>query len=82
MPARRFLSLTVNARQISVEQGASVAAAILIAGGRRRSVAGHPRAPFCGMGICFECRAEIDGVGCERTCMVLCRDGMRVRTDV
>ena len=29
--------------------------------------------PLCGMGICFECRAAIDGRSYCRTCQVLCR---------
>ena len=33
------------------------------------SVRGEPRGPLCGMGTCFECRTEIDGVRHERACM-------------
>lgn len=44
----------------------------------RTSVTGAPRGPLCGMGICFECRATIDGRVHVRTCMTLCRDGMEV----
>ena len=35
----------------------------------------------CGMGICFECRAEIDGKPHQRTCQMLCSAGMQVRTN-
>jgi sarcosine oxidase subunit alpha len=47
----------------------------------RRSRGGSPRAPLCGMGICFECRVEIDGATHQRACMILAREQMRVRTD-
>jgi sarcosine oxidase subunit alpha len=47
----------------------------------RRSRGGSPRAPLCGMGICFECRVEIDGAMHQRACMILAREQMRVRTD-
>ena len=63
--------------------GATVAAAILNtgSGGMRRSVSGGWRGPLCGMGICYECRVTIDGVAQARSCQVLCREGMEVRTD-
>ena len=66
--------------------GTSVAAAILNRGGPaawhvRQSVAGSPRGPLCGMGICFECRATVDGRPHERTCQLPVRDGMEVCTD-
>ncbi|MFN6201241.1 MAG: 2Fe-2S iron-sulfur cluster-binding protein, partial [Acidobacteriota bacterium] len=47
----------------------------------RRSVAGAPRGALCGMGICFECRVEIDGIAHSRSCQIYCRAGMEVRTD-
>ena len=47
----------------------------------RRSVTGEPRGPLCGMGICFECRVTVDGRPHVRSCQVLCRPGMEVRTD-
>ena len=47
---------------------------------RARSVTGEPRGPLCGMGICFECRATIDGMPHQRSCQILCAAGMEVRT--
>jgi sarcosine oxidase subunit alpha len=32
------------------------------------------------MGICFECRATVDGVAHRRTCQLLCHSGMVVET--
>ena len=77
------LSLRVNGRSVSVAEGTSVAAAIVIAGvtAFRRSVSGEPRGPLCGMGICFECRATVDGVPQRRTCQLGVREGMEVVTD-
>jgi sarcosine oxidase subunit alpha len=58
-----------------------VSAAMLSAGAACRiSVSGEPRTALCGMGICFECRAVVDGVPHQRTCQLLCREGMRVET--
>ena len=47
----------------------------------RRSVTGKPRTALCGMGICFECRATVNGVPQSRTCQLICRDGMIVETE-
>jgi len=44
----------------------------------RHSVSGEPRAPYCGMGVCLECRATVDHVAHERVCQMLCREGMEV----
>ncbi len=77
------LRLTINGLPVEVPPGTTIAAAILIASrpGFHRSVAGQPRGPLCGMGICFECRATVDGAAHRRTCQTLCRDGMEVATD-
>jgi len=77
------LVLTINGKGVSVPAGASVAAAVAIAGatGFRRSVSGEPRAPLCGMGTCFECRVTIDGRKHCRSCQITCEAGMDVRTD-
>ena len=77
----QVLSITINGEAISVPAGATVAAAILQAGAASRvSVSGEERQPLCGMGICYECRARIDGQAHQRTCQILCRDGMQVAT--
>ena len=75
--------LRINGAPLSVPEGTSVAAAILTAGvtAFRRSVTGEPRGPLCGMGICFECRATIDGVPHQRTCQLPARTGMEIQTD-
>ena len=76
------VSILVNDRAFQVPAGTSVAAAIMLAGqmGFRLSVTGEARGPLCGMGICFECKAMVDGrPGC-RTCQLPVREGMLVRT--
>jgi len=77
-----MLSITINGRPVEVAVGTTVAAAILDMGCISRiSVRGEPRQPLCGMGICYECRAEIDGRTQQRTCQILCQPGMRVITE-
>ena len=76
------IRLEVNGCTVKVPAGASVAAAIAQLGlPFRRSVTGQWRAPLCGMGVCFECRVQIDGVAQQRACMTPVREGMQVRTD-
>jgi D-hydroxyproline dehydrogenase subunit gamma len=77
------VTLTVNGRPVTVESGVMVSTAVALAGfaAFRRSVTGEPRAPLCGMGICFECRVTIDGRAHCRSCQIPCAEGMEVRTD-
>lgn len=76
------VSLTINGKAVQVPAGISVAAAIARAGAPfRHALAGPRRAPFCGMGVCFECRVRIDGRAQQRSCMLPVRDGMRVESD-
>lgn len=77
---------TVNVRfegeTLVVPSGISVAAALLANGIRdfRSSVIGETmRAPYCMMGICFECLLEIDGVPARQSCLIPVRDGMQIR---
>jgi predicted molibdopterin-dependent oxidoreductase YjgC len=81
MPDR--VKLQVNGVEVAVPAGAMVSTAVAMAGiaGYRRSVSGEPRGPLCGMGICFECRVTIDGRAHCKSCQVVCREGMEVRTD-
>ncbi|MFA9215977.1 MAG: (2Fe-2S)-binding protein [Sphingomonadaceae bacterium] len=76
------VSLRVNGRQVSVEPGTTVAAAIAHAGNgaTRRSVSGMLRAPLCGMGVCQECRVQIDGREHQLACQTLSAEGMEVST--
>ncbi len=77
-----LISLLVNRAEVIVPAGAMVSAAIAIAGetGYRKSVTGAPRGPLCGMGICFECRATVDGQAQVRTCQLPAEAGMEVIT--
>lgn len=75
------IALTVDGTLVTVKPGTTVAAAVMMAGAATRiSVTGEPRAPLCGMGICFECRVTIDGVPHQRSCQILCAPGMDVQT--
>ena len=72
--------VSVNGKALDVPQGSTAAAAVALAQCHsfRQSVTNEPRMPLCGMGICFECRVNIDGEPHLRSCMISCRDGMGI----
>ena len=77
------VGVTIDGRPYTARAGDSVAATLLAAGAahcRTTPVSGAPRAPFCMMGVCFDCLVIVDGVGNRQGCMVRVRDGMRVQT--
>jgi len=75
------VQLMLDGQPMRVEAGVSVAAALRRAsdGSTRLSVTGQARAPLCGMGVCQECRVDVDGRR-VLACQTLCREGMRVTT--
>lgn len=76
------VTVTVNGVRVSVPAGTTVAVAMMIAGQPcRSSVTGEPRGPLCGMGICFECRAMVNGIPHCRSCQILCEPDMDMKTD-
>lgn len=79
------LTVTVDGRKIGVARYTTVAAALAVAqgiGGTRVSAGGAARAPFCGMGVCHECRVTVDGRAYVLACQTICRDDMRIETEL
>ncbi|NUA26711.1 (2Fe-2S)-binding protein [Cupriavidus basilensis] len=71
------MNVLLDGRALRVPAGTTVAAAMAYSDRpfTRRACGGEPRAPFCGMGICQECRMTIDGRR-RLACQTTCRDGM------
>ena len=79
----RTVSMTFNEHNLTVPAGISVAAALLMSGINRfraTPVSESPRAPYCMMGVCFECLVDIDGVPNRQSCLIEVAEGMRVRS--
>jgi len=79
--AGRTVTLTIDGRSVNAREGDTVAAAMLAAGldhCRTTPVSGAPRAPYCMMGVCFDCLVVVDGIGNRQGCLVPVREGMRV----
>ena len=75
------VTVTINGAPFQAPQGCTAAAALLLAGAvptRATPVSAAPRAPYCMMGVCFECLVEIDGVPNQQGCLVPVADGMRI----
>ena len=75
----REVSVTIDGRELRVPVGLSAAAAMLAYGDgttRTTPISGAPRAPYCLMGVCFDCLMQIDGVPNQQGCLVQVRDGM------
>jgi len=80
---RPTLTIEFDGQPLVVPAGISLAAALLASGVRstRSSVvSASPRAPFCMMGVCFECLVEVDGQASCQACLLPVREGMRVRS--
>lgn len=78
-----MVGFTIDGRAATARAGDTVAAALLGAGidaCRTTPVSGAPRAPYCMMGVCFECLVTIDGVGNRQGCLVALAAGMAVET--
>lgn len=78
-----MVQIRFDDRLLQVPAGTTVAAALLQSGVQRfrsSAVSGAPRAPYCMMGVCFECLVEINGEASRQACLVTVRDGMQVRT--
>lgn len=76
------LTLTIDGTAVSASPGETVAAVLLRqepAATRTTPVHESPRAPYCMMGVCFDCLAIVDGVASTQTCLVTVREGMRVQ---
>ncbi len=79
----RPVSITVDGVAIDGLQGQSLAGVILASGTlglRRTSGADRPRGVFCGIGVCFDCLVEVNGVRDVRACQRRARDGDAVVT--
>ena len=76
------LSIEFDGQSLEVPAGVSLAAALLASGirhTRSMPVSGSPRAPYCMMGVCFECLLEVDGLANCQACLLPVRAGRRVR---
>jgi predicted molibdopterin-dependent oxidoreductase YjgC len=79
------LTITIDGVATAAETGETVAAVLLRQDplwSRETAVSGSKRAPYCMMGVCFECLAQVDGIASVQTCLTTVSDGMRIARQV
>lgn len=80
-PGPQAVTIFIDGRPVTAELGESVAAVLLRqqeGWSRTTPVSQSPRAPYCMMGVCFECLVEIDGQGSVQSCLTPVASGMRI----
>lgn len=77
------ITLTVDGRPVTAHEGETVHAALVASGiqilGTTRKTH-QPRGILCGMGICYQCLVEINGVPDQRACMSPVKPDMDIVT--
>ena len=71
-------------KKVTARSGDTIASALLAAGiehFRDAAVSGQARAPYCMMGVCFECLVSVDGRMHRQACLVPVVEGMRVERE-
>lgn len=77
------VQLTIDGVDLMAFEGELLSTALLASGRiafRKSEKLREPRGLFCGIGICFECRVDVQGQGTLRACQTVVREGMRVLT--
>jgi hypothetical protein len=78
-PARPgALTVTIEGKPVEGIRGQTLAGVLLASGRlswRTTSSGGRPRGVFCGIGVCFDCIAEVNGVRDVRLCQRRAVDG-------
>ena len=77
------VSFTFDGRVVTATAGQSIAAALLAHDVRTLRLTrggGHPRGLFCGIGVCFDCLVDVNGVPAQRACLLPACEGDRVTT--
>lgn len=77
-----MVTVSFEEEELRVQAGISVAAALLGHSDThfcRSAGESDKRAPYCLMGVCFECLVEIDGMKNRQACLEPVYEGMRVK---
>lgn len=77
------VSILIDGQPLNVQEGITVAAAALSSGfahTRTTPITGSNRAPFCMMGVCFDCLMVIDGKPNQRACSTYVQEGMCIES--
>ena len=78
------ITVQIDGQPVQAFTGETIAAVLLAQGRRtfRRTMGGHTRGVFCGMGICYDCLITVDGISNIRACVTLVTSEMVIETTV
>lgn len=80
-PSGPAVEITVDGQVVEARDGEPLAAVFLRLDDvhtRTSFPSATPRAPYCMMGVCFECVVNVEGAGTVRSCQQTVRAGMTV----
>ncbi|SDO48031.1 (2Fe-2S)-binding protein [Desulforhopalus singaporensis] len=80
--ADKTVNVIFEGQNCTVPEGVTVAAALLGHDDNHfchSAAQGDKRAPYCLMGVCFECLVEIDGLKNRQACLEPVYEGMNVK---
>lgn len=80
---RERFTIELDGQPVEAEAGQTIAATLIASGHRSWRTtrgAGEPRGVFCGIGICFDCLATVNGRPNVRACLAEARPGDVVTT--
>jgi predicted molibdopterin-dependent oxidoreductase YjgC len=80
-PESTRVTIYIDGAPVMAESGESIAAVLLRQSdiwARVTPVTESKRGPYCMMGACFDCLAEVDGASSVQTCLTPVRNGMRI----
>jgi predicted molibdopterin-dependent oxidoreductase YjgC len=79
------IDVYLNGQKIQTSNNITVAALCMTQGlrfTRTTAISNTKRAPFCMMGVCYECLMVIDGKANQRACAITVKKGMKIETQV
>ena len=80
-PTAESFSVFIDGQEVRARSSDTVAAVLLRTApfiARKTPVRESPRAPYCMMGVCFDCLATVDGKPSVQTCLVSAEANMRI----
>lgn len=75
------VEVILNDQKVQVTQGITVAAMVLTQNmqyTRTTPLSNSQRAPYCMMGVCYDCLMIIDGKANQRACATYVKEGMQI----
>jgi predicted molibdopterin-dependent oxidoreductase YjgC len=84
-PQEKAVTVFIDGAAAAAAEGETVAAVLLRQAepwARATPISGAHRAPYCMMGVCFDCLAVVDGIASVQTCLTPVRDGMRIERQI